>query len=301
MSNLENELKSAERTLIKVAEAVLSGSTLRIIVPDDRNIVPDSLLQEPHTTEIFEVLRSPDPDLNNYALNHLFPTADHYRIAANYLQKNYDFTPGSEVYEEWLAKLVDQLDQYLQSEYSQFKNVKDEACRLEGLETDPELEDKDILAAVAVIDSASQIAERLVVSDSVVPCNLDEIIQLAELHSFCDASFKFWESEKTKEAGRIEVLSTGRQKGHEQARQARQEIKNKLTQLIPDKEFSQYLHSLGKKIGQPKTYYILALLQREFKSDPKWKRDPPGATVMLQEIDKFMRRFADTSTGNRPK
>ena len=58
MSNPGNEaLKSAESTLMKVAEAVQSVATLRIIVPlhDDRNIVPtDSLLKQPHVTEIVE-------------------------------------------------------------------------------------------------------------------------------------------------------------------------------------------------------------------------------------------------------
>ncbi len=206
MANLGNRvLISANRTLIKVGEAVLLGATLKIIVPshDDQNIVPDSLLQEPHATEIVEALRGSNPGLKEYVNRHLFPVADHYRLAANYLQEKHVFNPDSDTYENWLVKLSDQMDRYFQSEYSQFKNVDDEGCRIDGpvQVTDPELEDKDILAAVAVIDSANQIAKRLVVSNRAVSCDLNAIIKLAELHSFCDASFKFWESEKTKKDG----------------------------------------------------------------------------------------------------
>ena len=285
MSNLENELKSTESTLMQVAEAVSSGATLRIIVPlhDDQNIVPDSRLQEPHSTEIAFALRGSNPDLKTYVDRHLFPVADHYREVADHLQEKHNFDPGSDKYEEWLVKLSDQIDQYLQSEYSQFKNVDDEGWRIGGpvQVTDPEFEDKDILAAVAVIDSANQIADRLELSNRLVPCNLDAIIQLAELHSFCDASFKFWESEKTKEDGYREAQSSKVRNRHAAVRQ---EIRNKLSQLIPDKKTSQYFYSDGKRVGQPRKEHIVGVLQQEFKSDMEWKRKTPGEGVMRDEI-----------------
>ena len=298
MSNLENEaLKSTESTLIKVAEAVLSGATLRIIVPshDDLNIVPDSLLQKPHATEIVEALRGSKPGLKEYVNRHLFPVADHYRIAANYLQEKHEFNPDSDTYEDWLVKLSDQMDQYFQSEYSQFKNVDDEGWRMGGLVqvTDPELEDKDILAAVAVIDSANQIAEHLVLSDRPSPCKLDVIIQLAELHSFCDASFKFWQSEKTKKDGHREIRSKNLRNVQEAVRQ---EIRNKLERLLNGKKRSQYFHSGGKRSGQPYFECIIKALKQEFKSDDEWKRKAlergkkpktPSKYLMRNEIRKF--------------
>jgi len=296
MSNLENEASiSTEQTLMKVAEAVLSGATLKIIVPlhDDRNIVPDSLLQEPHVTEIVETLQGSKPDLKEYVNRHLFPIANHYRIAANYLQEKYKFNPDSDTYEDWRVRLANQMDQYLQSEYCYFKDVDDERWRLGDPETDSELEDKDILAAVAVIDSADQIAKRLVVSDSVVPCNLDAIIQLAELHSFCDASFKFWESEKTKKDGHREIRSRNLRNAQEAVRQ---EIRNKLERLLNSEERSKYFHSGGERSGQPYFECIIKALKQEFKSDDEWKRKAlergkkpktPSKDLMRQEISKF--------------
>ncbi len=314
MSDLGNEApKSADSTLTQVADALLRGKKLKIIVPshDDRMIVPDLRLQEPHASEIFFALRSPDPDLKTYVNRHLFPVENHYQEVANYL-----FTPGSKVlrssggrptrppktYEDWLAILADQMDQYLQSEYSQFKNVADEAWRLDGLETDPklkekniladvaELEDKDILAAVAVIYSANQIAERLVVSDSVVPCDLDAVTQLAQWHSFCDASFKFWDSEKSKEDDHHEIRLRNLRKAQ---KAVRQEIRNKLSQLIPDKESSQYFHSGGERSGQPYFECIIKVLNQEFASDDEWKtnkgkkRRTPSKKLMHEEIERF--------------
>ncbi len=300
MSDLGNEaLKSSESTLTQVAESVLSGATLEIIVPshDDRMIVPDSRLQEPHATEIFFALRGPKPDVKTYAERHLFPVADHYRIAANYLQEKREFNPDSDTYEDWLVKLSDQMNQYFQSEYSQFKNVDDEGWRIAGpvQVTDPELENKDIFAAVAVIDSANQIAERLVVSNSNhdVSCKLDAIVQLAELHSFCDASFKFWESEKTKKDGHREIRSRNLRNAQEAVRQ---EIRNKLERLLNGKERSQYFHSGGKRSGQPYFECIIKALKQEFESDDEWKRKAlergkkpktPNKDLMHKEITKF--------------
>ena len=292
MSDLGNEtLKSADSTLMQVAEAVLSGATLRIRVPlhNDGKIVPDSLLQEPHVTEIVEALRDPKPDLKEYVRRHLFPVADRYRVAANYLQEKHNLDPGSDKYEEWLAILAGQMDQYFQSEYSQFKNVDYEGWRIGGpvQVTDPELEDKDILAAVAVIGSANQIADRLELSNRSVSCNLDAVVQLAELHSFCDASFKFWESEKTKEDGWTEKLSRNRQTGHKQGRQARQEIRNKLSRLIDGKEPSRYFYNDGQRSGRPKIDYIRRAIEQEFESDQTWNRKTPGKSVMREEIRNF--------------
>jgi len=298
MSDLGNEaLKSADRTLVKVAEAVLSGATIQIIAPshDDRNIVPDSLLQEPHATEIVEALRGSKPGLKEYVNRHLFPVANHYRFVANYLQEKHEFNPDSDTYEDWLVKLSDQMDQYLQSEYSQFKNVDDEGWRIGSpvQVTDPELEDKDILAAVAVIDSANQIADRLELSNRLVPCNLDAIIQLAELHSFCAASFKFWESEKTKKDGHREIRSMNLRNAQEAVRQ---EIRNKLSRMLCGKEASQYFHSSGKRSGQPYFECIIKALKQEFESDDEWKRKAldrgkkpktPSKDLMHQEITKF--------------
>lgn len=282
MSNLENKASiSTERTLEKIADALLSGATLKIIVPkhDDRIIVPDSLLQEPHVTEIVEALQGSKPGLKEYANRRLFPVADHYRIAANYLQEKHEFNPDSDTYEDWLVRLANQMDQYLQSEYCYFKNVPDERWRLGDLETDSELEDKDILAAVAVIDSADQIAKRLVVSDSVAPCNLDAIIQLAELHSFCDASFEFWESEKTKKDGYLEIRSMNLQNAREAVHQ---EMSNKLSLLIPDKETSQYFHGSVKKFGKPKTEVIVRVLRSQ-----EWRKKTPSKGALRKAIKKF--------------
>lgn len=284
MSNLGNEaLKSAESTLMKVAEAVLSGATLRIIVPlhDDRNIVhPDSLLTQPYVTEIVEALQGSKLGLKTYVEKHLIPVADKYCSVAKHLREKHDINPASAAYEEWRARLVDRADQYLQSEYFQLKNI-DKRSQVGGpvRVTDPELEDLDILAAVAVLESANQIAELLVLSDRMVSCKLDAIIQLAELHSFCDTSFELLESEETKKAAWVEKQSKFRRTGHEDVRE---EIRNRLSRLIGGKDNAQYFHCRGKRAGRPKIEYIRRALQ-----DQEWHRKTPGASVMRQEIRNF--------------
>jgi len=284
MPNLENEaLQSTESTLMKVAEAVEAGATLKIIMPlhDDRNIVPtDSLLTHPYVTEIVEALQGTKPGLKVYVEKHLIPVADKYCSAAKHLREKHHINLASAAYEEWRARLTDHADQYLQSEYFQLKNV-DARGPIGGpvRVTDPALEDLDILAAVAVLESAQQIAKRLVVSDRMVSCKLDAIVQLAELHSFYDTSFKLLESEETKESGWHEKQSKFRRTGHEDVRQ---EIRNRLSHLIDGKDNAQYFHSHGKRIGRPKIEDIRRAIQGQ-----GWHRKTPGTSVVRQEIKKF--------------
>lgn len=284
MPNLENEaLQSAESTLMKVAEAVLSGATLKIIMPlhDDRNKVPtDSLLTEPYVTEIVEALQGSKPGLRAYVEKHLTPVADKYCNVAKHLREKHHLDPASAAYKEWRARLTDQADQYLQSEYFQLKNI-DKRSQIGGpvRVTDPELEDLDILAAVAVLESANQIAERLVVSNRMVSCKLDAIVQLAELHSFCDTSFKLLNIQAIKESTWPEAQSKFRRTGH---KDVREEIRNRLSCLIGGKDNAQYFHSRGKRIGRPKIEDIRRALQGQ-----EWHRKTPGTSVVRQEIKKF--------------
>ena len=278
---------------MKVAEAVLSGATLKIIVPlhDDRNMIqPDSLLKQPYVAEIVEALQGSKPGLKDYVEKHLIPVADHYRSAANYLREKHDFHPASEAYEEWRARLADRLDQYLQSEYFQLKNA-DEGWQIGGPErvTDPALKDLDTLAAVAVLESAGQIAESLVVSKRMVSCKLDAIIKLAEWHSFCDTSFKLLDIKAIKETGWREILAKYRRTGPEAVRQ---EIRSRLSRLIDGQDSSQYFYSHGKKLGKLRKSYVLGVLQQKFDSDPGWDRRTPGDNVMLDEINKFFAQMS---------
>lgn len=292
MSNLENKASiSTERTLVKVAEAVLSGATLKIIVPlhDDRNMIqPDSLLKQPYVAEIVEALQGSKPGLKDYVEKHLIPIADHYRSAANYLREKHHFHPASEAYAEWRARLANRLDQYLQSEYFQLKNA-DEGWQIGGPErvTDPALEDLDTLAAVAVLESVNQIAERLVLGKRAVSCKLEAIIKLAEWHSFCDTSFKLLNIEAVKEAGWKETLAKGRRIAPEKARQ---EIRSRLSRLIDGQDSSQYFYSDGMRLGKLKKSYVLGILQDEFDSDPGWNRKTPCDSVIHDEINKFLRK-----------